>query len=91
MNHKSARELRLVQALANTTTLLADQIEPLIEMLQSNDTLLAELIAVTARPGPATNDSDWEFHPGSVITPRAWLHGGSGLAITHHLPEPNDP
>ena len=68
-----------------------EEVETLIEVLQRDTTLMAELMAVCARPGPATNDSDLEFHPGSGHVSRAWLHGGSGLEISHHLPEPNEP
>lgn len=64
----------------------------LVDELKVDDELMAELMAVCARPGPAENDSDWEFvRKAGFPVPDGWLCGGSGLPVSHHLPEPADP
>lgn len=71
----------------------------LIRELSENDALIAELMAVAARPGTSEQpDTALEycdrFHdPDSNFTMGpCWFHAGEDdLPITHHLPEPNDP
>lgn len=65
----------------------------LFDELQVDDELMAELMGWCARSGPADNDSDWEFigDTDDPHVPEGWVHGGSGLPATHHLPEPAEP
>lgn len=83
----TARETALAAKLVAATAMPGG----LIHRLRSDDELMAELMALCARPGPASNDSDWEYHPGSPLFAYGWFHGGSGLDVSHHLPEPADP
>jgi hypothetical protein len=89
--HKTAREVRLAQDLASATVLLNDEIEALIEVLQRDDILMAELMAVCARPGQRPDDSGLEFVTSGNDFPSMWMLSGGDLESTHYLPEPNDP
>lgn len=89
--HKTPRELRLAQDLANATVLFNDEVEALIEVLQRDDHLMAELMAVCARPGQRPDDSGLEFVTAGDGSPAMWMLSGGDLETTHHLPEPNDP
>lgn len=90
------RGLHLACAIGAASSVHADDALRILEVLATRDDVLAELMAVVARPGPAPSYNGFEFLPESpeYRTRAMWMFSGDGfgdLHPTHHLPEPGDP
>lgn len=65
-----------------------------LNALRRDRKMLAELMALCAAPGPAPDDSSWEFvgESGDPMVRNVWVHAGDpGLPAAFNLPEPNRP
>lgn len=83
----------LIYRLAQSAMIDMDEAEKVLQVLSTNDPLMADVMAACARPGAADNDSDLEYIAGSgdPHVKDIWLLGGSGLPASHYLPEPSKP
>ena len=87
------RQLAFAKSVHNRTGMALYHVDTIIALLRSDDDLMAEFMALCARHGPSDNDSDFEYvkNTDDPLVRNIWVHGGSGLPATHHIPEPANP
>lgn len=89
-----AREARLCAKLAAVSMIALTDVQAVLDELRADPAMLAELMALCARPGqPPNGHMALCYYEGTKLVSDGWF--GSGLVSaetpTHHIPYPNAP